>query len=226
MLADANDAADRQRGDTATHARVSSRHASHRAERGSSSTARVRGGRGGRGVGRALHARRRRAGGRSGARRRRRAVCGRDQRRRDRCGRERPLARGNGRAEPELDGCFDVDLEASACTNTLPIHRLAGLGIGEEAAAPAVYVRATDLAVMTPGADVSAAGVARPTAALPLPVFDVRLRVRARARRARPAGGLPGDRHQDRLIRRQVAVARAGRCNPLRCHQLRPQPGR
>ncbi len=55
--------------------------------------------------------------------------------------------RVDGRAEPDLDGCFDVDLEASACTNTLPIHRLA-LGVDEEAAAPAVYVRATDLAVM------------------------------------------------------------------------------
>ena len=33
-------------------------------------------------------------------------------------------------AAPELDGCFDVDLEASSCTNTLPVHRL-GLAVGD-----------------------------------------------------------------------------------------------
>ena len=52
----------------------------------------------------------------------------------------------DGVAVEELDGCLDIDLEASACTNTLPIHRL-GLGVGQTADAPAVYVRAVDLAV-------------------------------------------------------------------------------
>jgi hypothetical protein len=47
---------------------------------------------------------------------------------------------------PELDGCLDVDLEASASTNCLPVRRLA-LAVGERAEAPAVYVRAADLAV-------------------------------------------------------------------------------
>ena len=47
---------------------------------------------------------------------------------------------------PELDGCLDVDLEASAGTNCLPVRRLA-LAVGERAEAPAVYVRAADLAV-------------------------------------------------------------------------------
>lgn len=42
---------------------------------------------------------------------------------------------------PHMDGCFDIDLEASSCTNTLPVHRL-GLGIGQGADAPAAYVRA------------------------------------------------------------------------------------
>jgi hypothetical protein len=51
-----------------------------------------------------------------------------------------------GVAAPELDGCFDVDLEASACTNTLPVHRL-GLAVGQEADAPAAYVRAMDVDV-------------------------------------------------------------------------------
>lgn len=52
----------------------------------------------------------------------------------------------DGRPAPHLDGLVDVDLEASACTNTLPIHRLA-LPVGERVVASAVYVRALDLAV-------------------------------------------------------------------------------
>src|SRR5262249_19778757 len=52
----------------------------------------------------------------------------------------------DGRPAPGLDGCADVDLEASACTNTVPVHRL-GLAAGAQAAAPAAYVRAVDLAV-------------------------------------------------------------------------------
>jgi hypothetical protein len=45
-----------------------------------------------------------------------------------------------------LDGCLDVDLESSACTNTLPVHRLR-LGVGDRAGAPAAYVRSPDLGV-------------------------------------------------------------------------------
>jgi len=52
----------------------------------------------------------------------------------------------DGTATPELDGCLDVDLESSACTNTVPVHRMR-LGVGQAAEAPAVYVRALDLAV-------------------------------------------------------------------------------
>jgi uncharacterized protein len=47
---------------------------------------------------------------------------------------------------PQLDGCLEVDLEASAFTNALPVHRL-GLRVGEQADAPAAYVRAVDLRV-------------------------------------------------------------------------------
>ena len=54
--------------------------------------------------------------------------------------------RVDGSARPDLDGCLDVDLEASACTNTIPVHRLS-LGVGDGADAPAAYVRADDLAV-------------------------------------------------------------------------------
>jgi uncharacterized protein len=52
----------------------------------------------------------------------------------------------DGRAASQLDGCHDVDLEASAMTNALPIHRL-GLRAGESAETPAVYVRSPGLAV-------------------------------------------------------------------------------
>ena len=54
--------------------------------------------------------------------------------------------RVDGVVRDELNGCMDVDLEASAFTNTLPVRRLP-LAIGEESDAPAVYVRAEDLLV-------------------------------------------------------------------------------
>jgi hypothetical protein len=52
----------------------------------------------------------------------------------------------DGVAAPHLDGCLDVDLESSACTNTLPVHRLR-LGVGQRAESPAAYVRAPHLDV-------------------------------------------------------------------------------
>jgi uncharacterized protein len=48
---------------------------------------------------------------------------------------------GETAAEPE--GCLDLDLEASAFTNALPIQRLR-LAVGESADAPAAYVRALE----------------------------------------------------------------------------------
>ena len=50
----------------------------------------------------------------------------------------------NGSPAPEYDGYIDIDLESSSVTNTIPVHRL-GLGEGQSAKAPAVYVRARDL---------------------------------------------------------------------------------
>lgn len=47
---------------------------------------------------------------------------------------------------PLLDGCVDVDLEASAVTNAFPVHRL-GLAVGESADTPAAWVRARGLDV-------------------------------------------------------------------------------
>jgi len=52
----------------------------------------------------------------------------------------------NGSVVPHLDGCVDVDLESSVCTNTIPVHRL-GLRVGQSSQVPAVYVRALDLGV-------------------------------------------------------------------------------
>ncbi len=44
----------------------------------------------------------------------------------------------DGRHRPELDGVLDVDLEGSAMTNTLPVHRT---DLADRTAAPAAYVR-------------------------------------------------------------------------------------
>jgi uncharacterized protein len=52
--------------------------------------------------------------------------------------------RVDGRPAAHLDGCLDIDLESSALTNTLPVHRLA-LATGAGAGTPAAYVRALDL---------------------------------------------------------------------------------
>src|SRR3954452_6413663 len=45
----------------------------------------------------------------------------------------------NGARLPEFDGCMDVDLESSACTNTLPVHRLPP--DDRQRDVPAAYVR-------------------------------------------------------------------------------------
>nr|MDQ3359163.1 putative glycolipid-binding domain-containing protein [Actinomycetota bacterium] len=52
----------------------------------------------------------------------------------------------DGARAPDLDGCLDIDLESSAMTNALPVHRL-DLEIGGQSAAPAAYVRADHLGV-------------------------------------------------------------------------------
>jgi hypothetical protein len=49
-------------------------------------------------------------------------------------------------APPDITGCLDIDLEASAFTNALPVHRLR-LDVGQRVDAPAIYVRALDLSV-------------------------------------------------------------------------------
>lgn len=52
----------------------------------------------------------------------------------------------DGEPDAHLNGCLDVDLESSAMTNALPVHRL-GLPVAARAPAPAAYVRAVGLAV-------------------------------------------------------------------------------
>ena len=52
----------------------------------------------------------------------------------------------DGEAASHLDGCLDVDLESSSLTNAFPVHRL-GLEVGQQADAPAAWVRALDLSV-------------------------------------------------------------------------------
>jgi hypothetical protein len=54
--------------------------------------------------------------------------------------------RVDGVPAPRLDGCSDVDLEASVFTNALPVRRLR-LAVGESADAPAAYVRVPELRV-------------------------------------------------------------------------------
>jgi hypothetical protein len=52
----------------------------------------------------------------------------------------------DGVLAPQLQGCLDVDLEASAMTNTFPAHRL-HLGDGHHGSAPAAYVPAVGATV-------------------------------------------------------------------------------
>jgi uncharacterized protein len=49
----------------------------------------------------------------------------------------------NATPATHLDGCLDIDLESSALTNAFPLQRL-HLSPGEQADAPAAYVRALD----------------------------------------------------------------------------------
>jgi hypothetical protein len=47
---------------------------------------------------------------------------------------------------PDLEGCIDIDIEATPLTNTLPIRRLS-LGRGRSAAIDVAYIRVPSLAV-------------------------------------------------------------------------------
>ena len=52
----------------------------------------------------------------------------------------------DGEPRPDLDECIDVDLESSAVTNTLPVHRI-DFSVGEGIDVPAAFIVANDLKV-------------------------------------------------------------------------------
>ena len=52
----------------------------------------------------------------------------------------------DGVPAPDVEGCLDVDLEASALTNAFPVARLRP-AVGEDAQAPAAWVRVPDLRI-------------------------------------------------------------------------------
>jgi uncharacterized protein len=52
----------------------------------------------------------------------------------------------NGEVRPELQGCLDLDFEASVVTNALPVHRLA-LAVGQQGTSAAAYIRTNGLVV-------------------------------------------------------------------------------
>jgi uncharacterized protein len=53
----------------------------------------------------------------------------------------------NGRHDPDLDGCVDVDVAATPLTNTFPVRRLAGLQVGRQVTTPIAWVEVPDLGV-------------------------------------------------------------------------------
>jgi uncharacterized protein len=54
--------------------------------------------------------------------------------------------RADSQPRPDLEGCIDIDIEATPLTNTLPIRRLS-LGRGRSAAIDVAYIRVPSLAV-------------------------------------------------------------------------------
>jgi hypothetical protein len=105
----------------------------------------------------------------------------------------------NGGPAAHLDGCLDVDLESSAMTNTLPVHRLA-LAAGGHADAPAAYVRGPGPERRPAGAGLPADRRRRTPPALRLRRAGLRLYQPAGLRRERTGAGLPGHRPARRLI--------------------------
>ena len=113
----------------------------------------------------------------------------------------------DGEPAPHLDGCLDVDLESSSLTNAFPVHHL-GLEVGQEAEAPAAYVRALDLAVERLEQRYLRLDDDGRAPALPLHLARVRLRVRARLRRVRAGPRLP--RHRGPRVATSRAPSRRG----------------
>ena len=53
----------------------------------------------------------------------------------------------DGVHRPDLDGCIDVDVAATPLTNTVPIRRLDGLGVGQPVTSPVAWVDVPGLGV-------------------------------------------------------------------------------
>ena len=98
--------------------------------------------------------------------------------------------RVDGHRAAHLDGCLDVDLESSALTNTLPVHRLE-LAAGARVETPAAYIRALDLSAERLEQTYARQ---RRAAALPLCRTCLRLHLHSGLRRERPCPGLSGNR--------------------------------
>ena len=98
----------------------------------------------------------------------------------------------DGRPARHLDGCLDVDFEASAITNAPPVRRI-GLPVGAREAAPAAYVRAVGLAAERLEQAYARTADEAPASGMTTP-RRLRLRGRPDLRRVRPGARLPGDR--------------------------------
>ena len=110
--------------------------------------------------------------------------------------------RVDGRVATHLDGCLDVDLESSALTNTLPVHRLElATGIAPDAGRVRPCARP---ARRTPGTELRAAARRGRAPALPLCRSRFRLHLHSGLRRERPGPGLPGHRSPGRLTRPRI----------------------
>ena len=111
--------------------------------------------------------------------------------------------RVDGRPAAHLDGCLDVDLESSALTNTLPVHRL-GLATGAHAGRrPRTSARSTCSAERLEQSYARLPDEAGQPA-LPLCRSRFRLHLHAGLRRERPGPGLPGHRRTGRLTRLRI----------------------
>ena len=105
----------------------------------------------------------------------------------------------DGSPRPELDGCRDVDLESSAFTNMMPVHRLA-LGVGAARRRTCGLRARGRRAGRAARAGVPAHRGRRPAPALRLPLTGVRLRVRPRLRRVGARARLSGHRDPGPLL--------------------------
>ena len=122
----------------------------------------------------------------------------------------------DGQHEPLLDGCDDLELEASACTNTFPVHRLA-LPVGEHARGGGLRGR-TRASCRPAGAGLRAPRRPRRWQPLPLPRAAGLVRDGGPLRRVGPRRRVPHGRRTGPLELGEVDRDREGTLAPR--HQL------